>query len=212
MQPAERERLLEAMLSELDDRGYGAMRVDYALSEAGVSRADFEAEFGDRDACLFAAYAQLTERLARKTGEGCALGGEWPERVLLGLEALLEELTAAPAMARVAVQGFPAIGPEARARYQDFIEGFAPLLREGREFAEGGAELPNEVERLVIGAAEAIVFQEIVAGRAMQLGNLAPEILFLVLVPFLGREAASAEMRKAQERSKRGTGELPVEE
>jgi AcrR family transcriptional regulator len=199
MQPAARERLLEAMLTELVERGYGAMRVADALTLAGVSKADFEAEFLDKDACLFAAYEQLTERLTRKTSEGCGRGDGWPARVRGGLEALLGELAAAPEMARVAIRTFPAIGPEARARYQDFVEGFAPLLREGRELAKTGEELPDEVEMLAIGAAEAIVFEEIEAGRPAQLPALGPAILFSVLVPFLGAEAASAEMAKAQQ-------------
>ena len=199
MQPAARERLLEAMLTELAASGYGAMRVDDALTLAGVSKADFEAEFPDRDACLFAAYEQLTERLARKTAEGCALGGPWPQRVRRGLEALLGELAAEPALALVAIRTFPAIGPEARARYQEFVEGFADFLREGRELLAAGEELPTEVEMLAVGAAEAIVFEEIEAGRTAALPALAPAILFSVLVPFLGPEAASAEMEKAQQ-------------
>ena len=199
MQPAAWERLLEAMLTELDTSGYGEMRVADALTLAGVSKADFDAEFPDKDACLFAAYEQLTERLVRRTAAGCGRGGEWPARVRRGLEALLEELAGAPEMARVAIRTFPAIGPEARARYQDFVEGFAPLLREGRELAESDGELPDEVEMLAVGAAEAIVFEEIEAGRAEQLPAMAPAILFSILVPFLGPEAASAEMARAQQ-------------
>src|ERR1043166_3810515 len=112
MQPAARERLLEAMLSELDERGYEAMSVADALTIAGVSKADFEAEFADSDACLLAAYEQLTERLERKTAEGCSLGGDWPECVRRGLEALLEELAATPAVAQLLIRTLPAIGPE----------------------------------------------------------------------------------------------------
>jgi AcrR family transcriptional regulator len=198
MQPAARERLLEAMLIELAASGHGAMRVADALTLAGVSKADFEAEFADKDAGLFAAYEQLTGRLLRRAAEDCGRGGEWPARVRGGLEALLEELAGAPEMARVAIRTFPAIGPEARARYQDFVEGFAPLLRGGREFAEAGEELPGEVEMLAVGAAEAVVFEEIEAGRAAQLPALGPAILFSLLVPFIGPEAASAEMQRAQ--------------
>ena len=199
MQPAARERLLEAMLIELAASGYDAMRVADVLTLSGVSKADFEAEFGDKETCLFAAYEQLTERLARKSTEGCGSGGEWPQRVRRGLEALLRELAGAPAMARVAIRTFPSIGPEARARYQDFVEGFASLLREGREFSGMDEELPAEVEMLAVGAAEAIVFEEIEAGRAAQLPAMGPAILFSVLVPFLGPEDASAEMEKARQ-------------
>jgi AcrR family transcriptional regulator len=207
MQPAARERLLEAMLIELAANGYDGMKVSDALALSDVSKADFEAEFGDQDACLFAAYEQLTERLGRKTTESCGLGGEWPERVRGGLEALLQELASAPALARVAIRTFPAISPEARSRYQNFVEGFAPLLREGRKFSEMGAELPAEVEMLAVGAAEAIVFEEIEAGRVAQLPALGPAILFSVLTPFLGPEVASVEMTKGQQL--RGTSGFP---
>jgi AcrR family transcriptional regulator len=199
MQPAARERLLEAMLIELAASGHGSMRVADALTVAEVSKADFQAEFPDKEVCLFAAYEQLTERLSHITTEGCAVGGGWPERVRGGLEALLEELAGAPTLARVAIRAFPEIGPEARARYQSFVEGFAPLLRGGRQFSPLGEELPAQVEMLAVGAAEAIVFEEIEAGRAAQLNALGPAILFSILVPFLGPEAASAEMQKAEQ-------------
>jgi hypothetical protein len=124
--------------------------------------------------------------------------------VRCGLEALLEELAGAPAVAQLLIRAFPATSPAARARYQAFVESFAPLLQGGRKLAGPGAELPREVEMLAVGAAEAIVFEEVEAGRAEQLGTLAPEILFSVLVPFLGPEAASAEMRRASEAAERG--------
>lgn len=199
MQPAARERLLESMLSELAERGYGAMEVADVLTLSGVAKADFEAEFADKDACLFAAYQHLTERLTQKASESCARGEDWPARVRGGLEGLLKELARDPGLARVAVRVFPEINPAARARYQDFVAAFGPLLREGRGLANTAAELPEEVEMLAVGAAEAIVFEEVEAGRAALLPALSPAILFSVLVPFLGPETASAEMVKAQQ-------------
>jgi AcrR family transcriptional regulator len=199
----ERERLLDAMLEEMVQCGPDGVEVEAALGRAGLDGEQWLAEFVDKDACLFAAYEQLTERLACKTGEGCSLGEDWPQRVRGGLEALLEELAGAPAVAQLLIGAFPAIGPAARARYQEFVESFAPLLAGGRELAGTGAELPREVEMLAVGAAEAIVFEEIEAGRAAQLRALAPAILFSVLVPFLGPEAASAEMQRASEAAAR---------
>jgi hypothetical protein len=200
----ERERLLGAMLEEMVESGPDGAKVEAALRRAGLGGEQWLAEFVDKDACLLAAYAQLTERLARRTVEGCGLGENWPQRVRCGLEALLEELASAPAVAQLLIRTFPAIGPEARARYQAFVESFAPLLGGGRRLAATGAELPREVEMLAVGAAEAIVFEEIEAGRAADLPHLAPEILFSVLVPFLGPEDASAEMQRAREAAERG--------
>jgi hypothetical protein len=200
----ERERLLDAMLEEMVVSGPEGAEVETALRRAGFDGEEWMAEFLDKDTCLFAAYAQLTERLARRTGEGCALGEDWPQRVRCGLEALLEELAGKPAAAALLIRSFPALSPAARGRYQEFVESFAPLLAGGRELSGMGAELPVEVELFAVGAAEAIVFEEIEAGRAAQLPALAPAILFSLLVPFLGPEAASAEMQRASEAAERG--------
>jgi AcrR family transcriptional regulator len=200
----ERERLLDAMLEEMAEKDYPGAEVEAALSRAGLSGNEWLVEFPDKDSCLFAAYEQLTERLVRMTCEGCALGEDWPMRVRCGLAALLEELAARPPLTKVLIRAFPAIGPQARSRYQAFVEGFATLLAGGREFSGMSEELPIEVEMLAVGAAEAIVFDEIEAGRAAQLPGLGPAILFSLLVPFLGPERASAEMEGA------GEGDLEV--
>jgi len=197
MEASARERLLDAMLEELAEKGYRGIEVESARRRAGLERGEWLAEFADVDACLFAAYEQLTGRLTAKAAAACAGEGAWPERVRAGLEALLAELACRPGLARVLTRSFPAIGPAAHARYQAFVEGFAPLLEEGRELSGMGAELPAEVELLAAGAAEAIVFEEIEAGRVESLPARGPAILFSVLVPFLGPEAASAEMARA---------------
>jgi AcrR family transcriptional regulator len=200
----ERERLLDAVLEEAAEKGHREVDVIATLRRAGIHDEGRLAEFASKEACLLAAYERLTERLTSRVIEGCTAGREWPQRVRAGLEALLDELAAQPRMARVAIRGFPSIGNEARARYLDFIEGFVPLLRGGREFSGMAEELPAEVEMLAVGAAEAIVFEEIEAGRAAQLPALGPAILFSILVPFLGPKAASAAMEKASEEAEEG--------
>jgi AcrR family transcriptional regulator len=204
----ERERLLDAMLEEMVEKGPDGAEVEAALRRAGFAGELWLAEFVDKDACLFAVYAQLTERLTRKAVEGYEVDGDWPQRVRCGLEALLEELAGAPAVVQLLIRKFPETSPAARADYHAFVESFAPLLQEGRELAGTGVELPREVEMLAVGAAEAILFEEVEAGRTAQLPRLAPAILFSVLVPFLGPEAASAEMRRASEATERGDLEV----
>lgn len=194
---AVRERLLEAMLIELAEHGYESMTVEGALGRAGVSQEMFAAEFRDKDACLFAAYEQLTDRLIGRTVERCDPRAPWPERIRGGLETILEELAARPAMTLAMTRAFPAIRPSAYRRYVELLEAFAPFLKEGRDFVEAEEELPGEVEMLAVGAAEAIVFDEIEAGRTAQLPAMLPAILFSVLVPFLGPTEASAAMQSA---------------
>ena len=107
-----RECLLDALLVELGEKGYGEMEIDTPLRVAGISRADFEDEFVDIDTALLAAYEQLTDRLTGQTKEACAAAGKpWPRRVYGGLRTLLTKLAANPEMALVLTRTFPSIGP-----------------------------------------------------------------------------------------------------
>lgn len=196
----ERTRLLEAMLKELVEKGYPEVEVEAAIRRADLVGEEWSREFPDKDACLVAAFDELTEQLRDAIDEGCAStpGDDWPGRVAGGLRALLAQLSDRAEMAEALTRTFPSIGASAQARYQAFVESLAPLLGEGRAFSGIAEELPGEVEILAVGAAEAIVFEQIRSGRTAQLRAMAPEILFSVLAPFIGSAAASAEMEKAR--------------
>jgi AcrR family transcriptional regulator len=195
MDTERRDALLRAMLDELAAQGYGEASAERAQRAAGVSAEEFTAEFGDKDGCLFAAYDQLADRVVAKTTAECDASDPWPDRVRAGLETLLGELAAEPEMARAITRSFPGIRPAAYGRYVDLLSRFEPFMAEGRSYSEVDEELPGEVELLAVGAAEAIIFGEVDAGRTDRLPRMLPEILFSVLVPFMGPDRAADEMR-----------------
>ena len=43
---------------------------------------------------------------------------------------------------------------------------------------------------MAVGGAEAVIFEEVLSGRTEELPTLLPDILFTVLVPYIGPEAA----------------------
>jgi AcrR family transcriptional regulator len=204
MEPAVRERLLEKVLRELGEKGRAGISLPDLLAAEHLSGQEFAAEFGDLDACLDAAYDRLTARIDEEVRLGCARAGapgdepRWPDRVRAGLETLLAELADDPLRARTLIRTYPSLGQRAQPRYQAFVEGFAPLLAPGREFSGAARELPTNVELLAVGAAEAILFEEVAAERTAELPALLPSLLFSVMVPFLGPAAATAEMEKAR--------------
>jgi hypothetical protein len=197
MGSAERELLFEAVLTELGERGYAEVSIERALRRCQLPPEDLGGELG-KDACLAAAFDRVGARWVEEASRGCEPGLTWPERVGAGLRRVLEELAARPTVARAMIRAFPAIRPDAYRRYVVLLESFVPLLEEGRGLAEEPLELPAEIEMLAIGAAETIVVGEIDAGRTAGLPALLPDILFSVLVPFVGPEAAAAAMLSAQ--------------
>jgi AcrR family transcriptional regulator len=190
----ERTRLLEAMLEELVEKGYAEVEVEAAIQRARLVGGEWSSQFPDKDSCLVAAFEELTEQLRAAIVEGCLTASDWPGRVAGGLRMLLGTLSERAAMAEALARTFPSIGPAALIRYQGFVESLAPLLAEGREFAEMGEDLPGEVEMLAAGSAEAIISEQIQSGRTAQLATMTPEILFSVLVPFTGPEIAAEAM------------------
>jgi hypothetical protein len=201
MEPAARGRLHEAFLAELEEKGFERIELLPVLWKVGVQERDFDATYESVEECLFAAYDELTARLDTAVREACRAKGEgsdWPERISAGLGTLLEELAERPQMARALIRAFPSIGPAAQARSQAFLESFGPMLAGGREESEAGAELPAEVEMLATGAVEAILFEEIEAGRAEELPLLLPSLLFSAIVPFVGPARAAEEMEKVR--------------
>lgn len=201
-----RERLLDAALAALGEDGREALDATRLAARAGVAEDELAAEFADLDACLDAAYEQFVDRLDEAVRNGCRRGRagadagpteDWSAGVRGGLEALLAELAARPARAVALVRAYPVLGAPRRRCYEAFLAGFPPLLAEGRQLAAAsGAALPDEVELLAVGAAEAIVFEAVESGRAGALAEMAPAILFSLLVPFIGADAAAAEMEK----------------
>lgn len=201
-----RERLLETALAALGEDGREALDTARLAARAGVGETELRAEFTDLDACLDAAYEQFTGHLADAVRSGCERGRAgaggapaetWSAGVRGGLEALLAELAASPARAVALVRAYPALGAARRGRYEAFVADFAPLLTAGRRLAAAsGAALPDEVEPLAVGAAEAIVFEAVESGQAETLVEMAPAILFSLLVPFIGANAAAAAMEK----------------
>ena len=202
--PRERTRLLEAMLEELVEKGYSEVEVTAAVRRAQLPAAAWSEHFPDKNACLTAAFDELTEQLRLAIVAGCLAGGDWPERVAGGLRALVDELAGRAAMAEALAGVFPSIGPEAMRRYQRFVESLGPMLVEGRAYSGIPHDLPVDVEMLAVGAVEALVFEQIQAGRTSRLAALMPELLFSILVPFLGPAAASEAMAAERARAQVG--------
>jgi len=194
---SQRERLREAMVRVAAAKGYEATTVIDVIEVAGVSRESFYEHFESKEECFLEAYDAVIDVLvAHVTSAFEAAAGEpWPERIAAGLGALVELLAAEADIARMAMVEVTAAGDDARARYRGALARFTPFLEEGRDYAEG-EELPPDTARFAIGGATSMIFDEIRAGRGPELERILPDLVFAVLMPYLGPEHAEDEMRR----------------
>jgi AcrR family transcriptional regulator len=190
---SQRDRLLDAAVDVVAEKGYGATTVADLTKEAGVSRTTFYELFEDKEDCFLAAYDAAADVLARRVAAAFETQEAWPDRVRAGLIVLLESLAGEPQIARLALVDVGSAGPRAQRRYRAALQRMTPFFDEGRDFAPGGRRLPANTSRMVIGAVTGLVADEIEAGRAQRLPDLLPEILFATLVPYLGPAVAAEE-------------------
>ena len=99
--------------------------------------------------------------------------GPWPLKIRRGLAACLEAFSAEPEVARVATVEVPAAGPEAQRHYRGALERLRPLFKEGREYAKSDT-LPPDTELMAVGGAEAVILEEVAAGRTEELPACSP--------------------------------------
>jgi AcrR family transcriptional regulator len=195
---SQRERLLEAMLRVAAAKGYEATTVNDVIEVAGVSSASFEEMFEDKAACFLEAYDAVFDVLVAHVTAAFESAAEepWPERIAAGLRALVELLATEADIARLSMVEVTAAGDDARARYRSALARFTPFLEEGREYSSQAEELPADTARFAIGGATSMIFDEIRAGRGPELKRILPDLVFAVLMPYLGPEQAEEEMRR----------------
>jgi AcrR family transcriptional regulator len=196
---SQRDRLLWSMVRVVAERGYDGVTLDEVVARAGVSKTTFYDEFANKDECLFCAYDWVIDELIHYVEEAFRRSEQWPERIRDALDALLRALAAEPEVAQMAAVEFPAAGPEAHQRYRDALERFLPFFAEGRKHSTRPDELPPRVDLMAVGGAEVIIFDEVVAGRVSKLPAMLPEILFAVLVPYVGPDEAAVEMHRVSD-------------
>lgn len=194
---SQRERMVEAMITVVANKGYAETTVADIISSAGVSRATFYEQFADKEDCFIAAYGTVMERMFDHVYEGFSQqrSPDWIARLRAGIGSLLTYLAINPVAARVGiVEGFGA-GARARDRYQQAISSFFPFLDEARELAEDPERIPPKIARLAVGGVSALMFNEAAAGRADKLPDRLPEMIYLAVAPYLGRQRALEAMR-----------------
>jgi AcrR family transcriptional regulator len=181
------------MIEVVSERGYPETRVVDVIGVAGVSRKTFYELFDSKEDCFLAAYDVLVGNLLSDTGNGFESkpGAPWAERMTAGMQALLEHLAEHPDEARFAIVEVLAAGPKALARRDAALRQFTGFLESGR--SETSVELPGITSLSVAGGINELLYSEILHGAVARLPSRLPDLMFWIVLPFLGSDRAAAE-------------------
>jgi AcrR family transcriptional regulator len=193
---SQRNRILQAMIEVVSERGYPETRVIDVIGVAGVSRKTFYELFASKEDCFLAAYDVLLANLLGDTARGFESrpAATWVERLAAGFGELLEHLAEHPDEARFAIVEVLAAGPKALARRDAALRQFTGFLDAGR--AETSAELPGITSLALAGGVNELLYTEILHGATARLPSRLPDLMFWITLPFLGPEAAARERER----------------
>lgn len=189
----QRERVIGAALEVFAKRGYRGATVGNLVSAAKVGVNSFYSLFEGKEDCFLAVYDQIVAESREQMAAAVPAKAEWPVRVTAVLRALLELIERRPLAARIALVEVHTAGREARAHHEHDLDDVAALLRGGRELSPVPDELPDSLEYATVGGLAWLLQQRIAGGEAAAIGKLLPEVLEIVVEPYLG-EAATAEL------------------
>ena len=187
-----RERIVAAILKTVADHGYAGFTIERALDNARISRQVFDQYFDGREQALIAAQEDFLDHLWGEVGVACGAtaGGEWPLQVQAALRAVIAALVEASRLARAfGVEATAASLVAAECQFTT-LDRFAKMLSGGRRLYPLAASLPAATERAVVGGVASILLDRLFAEDPGALPALEPQLVELVLLPYLGVEEA----------------------
>jgi AcrR family transcriptional regulator len=195
-----RDRLIDAVVAETVEVGYGGVSVEGIIRRAGASQASFDAQFADKQGAVEAAYQHRFEHYFDRLRRACEAQSDWPLRVKVGIGVTLDMAAASPVDAQFLVVETMNVSDELLKGVLDSRDRLARLLVSGRTETPHGAELPGITESVLVAGIAGVIATQLRAGESKHLPAVAPQLVELTLTPYLGREKAAEVARRPRPR------------
>ena len=191
----QRERILAAVADVTAAASYAEMTVEDIIVTAGLSRRTFYEHFKNKDDAFLAAYDEASAELVEAIVTAVNAAEDFADSCRSGLGTFLDFLAIRPALSRMCIVEVLAAGPEAIARRNAAMRGFAALIEENaRKFLDETA--PTLTAETIVGGIYEVVYTRVLRGEIRQLPELLPDLVYSALLPYLGPETAVAERRR----------------
>lgn len=187
---SERQQVVAAFTRTAAEQGYRRTEVDQVAYYAGLSPERLELHFSSKERGLAAAQEDFLEVLWLEGTAACEAAEGWPRGVQAALRAVIEAVVDASSVARAFVVEAAASSLAAAECQFAAIDRFATLLRQGRSLYPRAASLPEAAERTLIGGVASVLCNHLLDEDPRALLLLEPQMVELVLSPYLGASEA----------------------
>jgi AcrR family transcriptional regulator len=203
----QRERILAAVADVCSAAGYVAMSVEDIVVTSGVSRRTFYDNFRGKEDVYLAAFDEVSKQLLTRVYAAYEGADGLVAKVRDSLAAFLTFVADEPTFADMCIVEVMAAGSTAIERRNRTMAAFAELIEQAAAAELPKSKLPPALtaETLVGGIYE-VVYSRVLQGRGEELPALLPDLLFSVLLPYVGRDTAGSLLKNERRRSKPKAG------
>lgn len=184
MRASQRERVVQAMLALVAERGYAATTVPAVTTAARVARNTFYQFFPDKQSCFVAACTEAAGDVIT-TMETFGIEEDWIVGVRRGMRTWLQWWQERPGFARAYLVELPMVGEGAVKQRENTYQRFEQLfVRLGARIRREHPELPplpDFVPRALMYALLEMVAAEVRAGRTAQLTAIEDASMFVTI-------------------------------
>jgi AcrR family transcriptional regulator len=190
----QRERLVAGVIEAVAEHGYNGTTIAAITKAAGLSRKTFYEHFAGKEECFAAAYEASFEyvRASVLSAAAEADAERWPERVRAGLAALLLVFISDPDLATFFLIAPAAAGDQLAARHHEAMANIVAALTAGAPAAPSRTR-----EQALAGGLSALIVSRLRTGQVERLRELLPDLVELILSPYIGSAEAAAEAAEA---------------
>ncbi len=194
----ERERIVEALIEIAAERGYAETSVEMIIKRASLDRPAFDRHFRGKYDCFLSVWQEMNERCMEEILSAYNSHEDWPDRLRAVAYEIAGSLGRDRSRACFAVEVLAA-GDAARARRDMTMRVIASLIDAGRNEMEDPESVPHTTAEALAGSAYGQVYAKVVRGQAEELAQLVPQLVSAAVMPYLGIDAALAELARDSE-------------
>jgi AcrR family transcriptional regulator len=189
------ERIREATIAAVLERGYAETTTEEVIERAGVSREDFDASFDGKQDLMLKVFDDVTARYDVVVYKAFEAHDSWRDSLRACAYAAARYLRDQPREVAFGVTHMLQAGDLAQVYRERHLQRMVDLVDLGRQELDDPDSMGRGVAEGVIGSIYSLLVKEIQDGNGtVSAVDFVPQMMYVAVRPYLGHEVAHEEL------------------
>jgi AcrR family transcriptional regulator len=190
----ERERIREAVVDLVLERGCEGTTAAMVSERAGIQPGAFERNFADIGECLLDAYLTCAGEFDRRVFDAFEAGETWRDGLRVAAYEAARYVERHPREIRFGAVGLLQAGPVVQAHRANHMQRLVDLVDCGRQELDDPESLGRPAAEGVLGSINELMVKEFHKGVVRSPQGYVPDLMYLAVRPYLGHDVAREEL------------------